>query len=191
MLHGSSGVFSSNGASEPDTDNFGEKELARHCFAVALPHYMEAFGFKSILSVREMSDRFPDMLTVLQDILTSTETLPWIDARHVFLYGESLGGFLGMALAFERSEVIAISEFSGGIPIGYDLIRHRRLKVLISHGGADAVVPIAEADRIAAFCRKHKFPVETQIFNGEGHFLSSAARQQVIDRTIRFFMEAR
>jgi dipeptidyl aminopeptidase/acylaminoacyl peptidase len=191
MLHGSSGVFSVDGVSEPATDNFGEKELARQCFAVALPHYMEALGFKSILSVQAMSARFPEMHSVLQQILNGVETLPWIDARQVFLYGESLGGFLGFALAFERSEIIAVSEFSGGIPSGYNLLRRGQLKVLISHGSSDTVVPIAEADKVALFCREHDIPVEMQIFKGQGHFLSPTARQEVVDGTVRFFLRER
>ena len=191
MLHGSSGVYSTDGESEPATDNFGEKQLARNCFAVALPHYMEALGLKSILSVQEMSARFSEMLSALQEILTNAETLPWVDAQQVFLYGESLGGFLGVALAFERSEVLAISEFSGGMPSGYKFPRHRRLRVLISHGRSDTIVPIAEAEKLAFFCRERGIYVQIYTFEGQGHFLLPAARQQTLNRTVRFFLRQR
>lgn len=41
MLHGSAGAFTPSSADEPANDNFGEKTLARNCFAVVLPHYSE------------------------------------------------------------------------------------------------------------------------------------------------------
>lgn len=77
MLHGSAGVFTPKSREEPASDNFGEKSLARHCFAVVLPHYLEAIGQKSITSQQEMALRFPEMLIAVGQLLTDAEALPW------------------------------------------------------------------------------------------------------------------
>jgi acetyl esterase/lipase len=107
MLHGSAGAFTPSSADEPANDNFGEKTLARNCFAVVLPHYLEAIGSKSITSRGEMAARFPEILSVADSLLTYAEALPWVRGKPVFLFGESLGGFLSVVLAFERAEVVA------------------------------------------------------------------------------------
>lgn len=141
MLHGSAGAFTQKSSDEPLADNFGEKTLARSCFAVVLPHYLEALGYKSMTSMQQMGLLFPEMLSSAQSLLTEAEALPWVKGQPVFLFGESLGGYLSIALASMRNEVVAVSEFSGGLPKGYSLGTSHRLSILISHGLDDALVP--------------------------------------------------
>jgi dienelactone hydrolase len=187
MLHGSAGAFTLRSAGEPTTDNFGEKTLARNCFAVVLPHYLEALGFKSITSKAEMAARFPAMLAAVESLLDGAETLPWVKGKPVFIFGESLGGYLGIALSFRRSEVSAVSEFSGGLPAGYSLNRSHLPGVLISHGEADTLVPVSEADALKRYCTENGVPVEINLYRAEGHYLSPATQATVLSRTIEFF----
>jgi carboxymethylenebutenolidase len=187
MLHGSTGAFTLKSRREPDEDNFGERTLARDCFAVVLPHYLEAIGRKSITSRQEILTQFPAMLAATDKLLTHAEAAPRAKGEPVFLFGESLGGYLSVALAFRRSEVKAISEFSGGLPSGYPLSRHSDLRVLISHGTEDNIVPVLEAKELGQFCVAHNIPVKLNLYPGEGHYLSRATMSQIIGRTIEFF----
>jgi len=187
MLHGSTGAFSVKAGQEPTSENFGEKTLAANCFAVALPHYLDAISRKSLGSRGEMVARFPELISATEVLLAQAEMLPWVRGKPVFIFGESLGGYLGIALAFERNEVSAVSEFGGGLPPGYLLRRRLRPVVLVSHGGADTVVPPSEAESLRDYCAANGIPVQMKIYQGESHYLSASVRTQVVSQTIELF----
>jgi dipeptidyl aminopeptidase/acylaminoacyl peptidase len=188
MLHGSAGAFTLRSNDEPSQDNFGEKTLAQNCFAVVFPHYLEAIGYKSIVSRQDITAKFPALLEVAGSFLTDAEALPWVRGKPVFLFGESLGSFLSIALAFEHNEVSAVSEFSGGLPTGYSLKRLGVPTVLIFHGDADSLVPVSEAEALSSYCVNHGIPVELKLYQGEGHYLSRAVQNEVLSRTVKFFL---
>ena len=187
MLHGSAGAFSVTTANELAVDNFGEKTLARNCFAVVLPHYLEAVGRTSMTSLQEISSEFPELLAAVDVLLTDAEQFRWMKGRPIFLFGESLGGYLALALAFRRNEVAAISEFSAGMPPGTTYSRDSVPWVLISHGDADTLVPASEAVSLDRYCADHGIPTDIMLYSGEGHYLSKMARQRILSQTIKFF----
>jgi dipeptidyl aminopeptidase/acylaminoacyl peptidase len=59
--------------------------------------------------------------------------------------------------------------------------------VLISHGEADTLVPVSEADALKRYCAENNVPVEINLYRGEGHYLSPATQATVLSRTIEFF----
>ena len=187
MLHGSTGALSVKAGREPTSENFGEKTLATNCLAVALPHYLEAIGRKSLVSREEMVAHFPELISVTGVLLSQAEMLPLVRGKPVFIFGESLGGYLGIALAFERNEVSAISEFGGGLPTGHLLMRRRRPAVLVSHGGADMLVPPSEAESLRDYCVANGIPVQMKIYQGESHYLSAGARTKILSKTVELF----
>lgn len=187
LLHNSAGAFTLKSAAEPATENFGEKTLARSCFVVVLPHYLEAMGRKSLMSREEITARFPELVAIAGTLLDRAEALPWVKGRPVFVFGESLGGYLGVVLAFRRGEIAAVSEVSGGMAEGYGIERPNRPRVLVSHGLADELVPAQEADALAHYCSEHGISFEGELYPGEGHYLSGSARSLVVARTIEFF----
>lgn len=187
MLHGSAGAFSLRSDNEPLQDNFGEKTLACNCFVVVLPHYLEALGLKSLTSERNMISLFPALLAATDTMLSKAELLPQTKNKPVFLFGESLGGYLSIALALSRSEVAAVSEYSGGMPAGYALNRSGHASVLISHGDADTLVPKEEADTLRKYCVDHGIPVEMKVYAAQSHYLSPEVRLDIVSRTIAFF----
>jgi dienelactone hydrolase len=154
---------------------------------VALPHYLEAIGRKSLVSREEMVARFPALLSAAEVLLAQAEALPWARGKSVFIFGESLGGYLGVALAFERNEVSAVSEFGGGLPTGYLLRRRLRPVVLVSHGGADMLVPPSEAESLRDYCVANGVPTQMKIYQGESHYLSAGVRTQVVSQTVELF----
>ena len=187
MLHGSAGAFTLASSHEPSVDNFGEKSLARSCFAVVFPHYFEALGYKSMTSQQEMSARFADLLSVVDFLLSDAEARSWAKKRPVFLFGESLGGYLSVALAFQRSEVSRVSEVSGGLPNGYFLRSVGSLSILISHGIEDTLVPVAESESLRQYCLSRNIPVEMDLYPEVGHYFPKSVSTRSISRTIEFF----
>jgi dienelactone hydrolase len=187
MLHSSAGAFSLRSNDEPPRDNFGEKTLARACFVVVLPHYLEALGLKSLISEREIVSRFPSLLAVADTMLSKAELLPSTRKKPVFLFGESLGGYLSVALALRRQEVMAVSEISGGLPAGYWVDRPPPLAILISHGAVDDLVSENEAENLRKFCIDHQFKFQMDIYPESGHYFAQSTELQCIARTVDFF----
>jgi acetyl esterase/lipase len=187
MLHGSAGAFSLRSNDEPPRDNFGEKTLARSCFVAVLPHYLEAIGLKSLTSEREIISLFPVLLAATDTMLSKAESVPSTWKKPVFLFGESLGGYLCIALALKRREIAAVSEYSGGLPPGYALHRQGVPNVLISHGDADTLVSVSEADALYRYLGDHGIPAVIDLYPGEGHYLSIEAQRHILSRTIEFF----
>jgi predicted esterase len=189
MLHSSAGAFTLKSTDEPSEDNFGEKTLARNCFAVVLPHYLEALGHKSMISKPEMIANFPEMLEITESLLTSAEAHPWVKGQPVLLFGESLGGYLSVALALRRSEVMAVSEMSGGLPAGYASDNPHSFNILISHGIDDTLVPVKEAMVLNAYCTNHNLSVDMNLYPRVGHYLSRPVQTQVISKTVEYFLK--
>ncbi len=187
MLHGSAGAFSLRSNDEPPQDNFGEKALAHSCFVVVLPHYLEAFGLKSLTSESEIISRFPALLAATDKMLSKAESLPSTKKQPVFLFGESLGGYLSVALALRRQEVMAVSEISAGIPAGYSANRPPPFAMLISHGADDTLVSVHEAEKLKEFCIRHQFRYEMDIYPEAGHYFPQAIELRCIARTADFF----
>jgi predicted esterase len=188
MLHGSAGAFSVNSNDEPPVDNFGEKALARSCFAVVLPHYLEALGYKSLTSTQDMVSLFPQLFSTADTLLTDAETLDWVKGQPVFLFGESLGGYLSMALALRRSEVVAVSEISSGLPRGYTVERPHAFSILISHGTNDNLVPVHEAEELKRYCIQNNLQFEVDLYPDAGHYLSRPVQMRCLSHTIQFFL---
>lgn len=189
VLHGSTGALTLKAAEEPAGDNLGEKMLARNCFVVVLPHYLEAIGRKSLISQDEIATRFSVLVAVAGMLLDRAEALPWVKDQPVYIFGQSLGGYLGIALGFRRNEIAAISEVSGGLPEGYGLERVSKPRVLISHGSADTVVPASDAGVLAHYCSEHGISFNENIYTGESHYLSERARALVEARTLELFLQ--
>jgi dienelactone hydrolase len=187
MLHNSAGAFSLHSKDEPTQDNFGEKTVASGCFVVALPHYLEAFGIKSLTSEQKMISLFPQLLDVTNMMLSKDESLPSTRGKPVFLFGESLGGYLSVALALQRPEVMAVSEISGGFPAGYLLDRSTPLAMVISHGTIDQLIPESEAEKLKNFCVQHHFQYEMDTYAEVGHFLPQDIESICIEKTVGFF----
>ncbi len=188
MLHGSAGVYSVSSKREPTLDNFGKKDLASHCFIVILPHYFQALHRSSLTSLDEMAESSPRLLRIADLLLTAAEHNASFPDGPVFLYGESLGGFLATSLAFTRTEVRGLSVVSSGY-VGDTTAKplNPHLSVLLSHGTTDQLVPIAQALQLCDYCLKFGVPVTLETYKGIEHYFPPAQRLQCIDHTEAFF----
>ena len=188
MLHGSAGAFTLRSAEEPAHDNFGEKALARSCFTVVLPHYLEGFGLKSMTSTDEMASMFPELLAAADTLLTDAESHTPTKGQPVFLFGESLGGYLSVALALRRREVRAVSEISGGLAEGYAVEKPHQVAMLISHGVNDPLVPVGRAEELKQYCSLHGMEVDAKLYLDVEHYFPPSVEADCIGRTIQFFL---
>jgi predicted esterase len=82
---------------------------------------------------------------------------------------------------------MAVSEISGGIPIGYLVNRAPPLAMLISHGADDGLISEREAEKLKEFCIQHQFRYEMDIYPASGHYFTDAAETRCITRTVDFF----
>ncbi len=187
MIHGSVGVFTHPDDQAPKEDNFGERRLAQNCFIVALPHYLEPFGMKSITGIPEMRRMFSSILAELQDISRQLETVPGVEKKKVGLYGESYGGYVAVALAASDPAVQAVSEYSGGPPAGYGFHRSAP-QFLIQHGGADTVVPVKEAYRLRNEVMAAGARATLVTYPGQTHYFDEETRFAVLERSVDFFL---
>jgi predicted esterase len=187
MLHGSAGALRIQPGVEPASDNFGEKMLASHCFTVVFPHYLEALGVESLLSQEEMRARSHELLHAVSQLLDEAEALPAVRGMPVFLFGQSLGGYLGVSVALERPEISAVSEISGGLDNSAVPTRKNLPPLLISHGEDDRNVPAAEGKRLAGFWRDYRGVVSEHYYKGQTHYFSAETLADIVLRTASFF----
>lgn len=187
MLHGSAGALHLRSGAEPGSDNFGEKTLARTCFTVVFPHYLEALGVESLISRQEMRARSLQLLFTVSQLLDEAEALPCVRGRPVFLFGQSLGGYLSVSLALERPEIAAVSEISGGLD-GSPVPKRMKLPpLLVSHGEDDRNVPVTEGKRLASFWRDHGGVISEHYYKGQTHYISADLLCEIEQNTAQFF----
>jgi carboxymethylenebutenolidase len=187
MLHGSAGALRVQPAVEPPSDNFGEKTLARACFTVVFPHYLEALGVESLLSLEEMHAHSQQLLLAVSQLLDEAEALPSVRGKPVFLFGQSLGGYLSVSLALNRPEIAAVSEISGGLDSSALPTRKNLPPLLVSHGEDDRNVPAAEGKRLAGYWRDHGGAVSEYYYNGQTHYISADVLREIEQNTVQFF----
>lgn len=187
MLHGSAGALRIQPGVEPAPENFGEKKLARACFTVVFPHYLEALGVESMISQEEMHARCHELLAIISQLLDEAEDLPTVRGMPVFLFGQSLGGYLSVSLALDRTEIAAVSEISGGLDDTAIPARKKLPPLLISHGEDDRNVPAAEGKRLAGNWRDHAGVVSERYYKGQTHYISAQALDEIELRTVQFF----
>ncbi len=192
LIHGSAGLFTKPANSTTDTlDNFGEHTFARACFLVVLPHYLDALHLRSLDSPDQARTHFPDMLAALQSIYHQVEARFQLTAhpRSIGIYGESLGGFLAIALAADEPRISALSEFSAGLPPFplSDLAAPHH--VLIQHAADDTLVPVQQASDLAAYYQNRSPHIDLHlvIYPGQTHYFDGATRARILARSLDFF----
>lgn len=141
---------------------------------------------------------------------------PGVDPDRVAVYGNSLGGVIGLALARRRPEVRAVvsaaafsrwqrvaADYTG--LLGRALIRHGLdaedsaaalgdRPLLIIHGTADEIVPAYHAERIADAARAAGVPVTVALLEGITHndlMVTPDAQRTAADYLLQTLAESR
>jgi len=187
ILHGATGALTSAAGGEPSLSLLGEKAFARSCYMVVLPHYLELIGHKSLLDRADMNEVFPLLFKLTDLLLDDAEHLPEVHGEPVFVFGQSLGGYLAASIGIHRSEVAGVSELSGGLAPRFQDPSPHFLRVLIWHGEDDNVVSPDEATVFSRYCTEHKLAVATHLIPNAGHYVPNATLTTIVQQTIESF----
>jgi carboxymethylenebutenolidase len=184
MIHGSAGLFSHPQGQPSARDNFGEHTLACNGFVAILVHYFDVSGVKSTTDVHFIQANAPVWLDELHSVLDWITTLPNVDDRHISVLGESLGGYLAIALGLTDKRIRLVSAFSSGSPrLIVSRIINRPL-TLLYHGARDSLIPVEQSLQTQRWLRTNKIRCRLRIFENLDHGLNEAAATAIISELI-------
>jgi carboxymethylenebutenolidase len=181
------GLHGSGGSSEKMADPAAL--LAAHGFAVYVPHYFERTGTTAVADKPTIMRHFFPWAKTLWDAITFVSEQPQVDSQRIGLLGFSLGAYLALSVASFDARVCVVVELFGGLPKEAKLFMRRFCPVLILHGEADLIVPVAEAYHLQQFLEKKKIPYEMQIYPGVGHGFIGEIWDDACRRMIAFLQQ--
>ncbi len=178
VVHGSSGPVSSF------VGDYAQ-QLANFGYVVFFVHYFDATrtGYASYSEIRTHFHRW---LTTIADAVSFAERHAKVDSKRIGMLGVSLGGFLSLSLASKDSRICAVSSLMAGMPDEFISEARQMPPTLLLHGEADPVVPVSEAQKVAALLERLGTPHELKIYPGQGHSFRGMAQMDALMRTLRF-----
>ncbi len=179
-LHGSGGGFMS--MAEPC------RALAARGFAAFVPHYFDRTGVVEI-SKTNLIRYFPSWMKVLWDAVSHVAAHSQVDASRIGLLGYSLGGYLAVCNASIDPRIQAVVECFGGLPKEMKWFMRRLCPMLILHGEADPVVPVAEAYHLQQVLVDKGIPYEMHIYPQVGHGFIEETWHDASARTLAFLQK--
>jgi carboxymethylenebutenolidase len=177
LVHGSGGPL---GGIDPFANQAAQ--FGVHVFVV---HYFERTGHNWV-APGEIEPNFIVWWETLSDAVSFISVQPNVDSPRIALLGFSLGAYLSLALAAYDKRVVAVAELFGGFPKEIEANAATLPPVLILHGEADKVVPVSEAYRLEAICKRHNIPYEIKIYRGQGHGFTGLAQMDAMRRIVGF-----
>jgi dienelactone hydrolase len=113
--------------------------------------------------------------------------MPEVDAKRLFAYGHSMGGFVTIGLAASAPDLLRAAAITGsgiapreGFPAPSAAKAEQvRTPFLILHGGVDTVVRPQQSADFKAVLDKNRVPNERVVYEGEGHPIDQSKRAEV------------
>ena len=162
--------------------------LAEQGFAVYILHFFDRTN--TTFADKQTSLRnFPVWMKTLWDAVSFVEKRPEVDRERIALLGFSLGAYLALSNAAIDKRIKAVVEFFGGLPREMKLFTRRFCPVLILHGEADAIIPVAEAYQLQQFLEKKGIANEMKIYPGAGHGFENEIWRDAGLRSLRFLQK--
>jgi carboxymethylenebutenolidase len=161
------------------------RELARRGYVAFLPHYFERTGTKTGGPGENVAN-FRAWSETIKDVIEKARKAEGVQGEKVGLLGFSLGAFLSLSVATHDQHVAVVIDFFGGLP-AKDMHHAKGMPpVLILHGDADKLVPVAQAHKLEAVLKENAVPYEMKIYEGQGHGFRGEARVDSMKRTAAF-----
>jgi dienelactone hydrolase len=160
--------------------------LAEQGFAVFVLHYFDRTDTTQATDRQTIFRHFPAWGKTVWDAIGHIAGHPQVDPNRIGLLGFSLGAYLALSVASVDSRVKAVVEFFGGFPKEMKFFMRRFCPVLILHGEADPIIPVAEAYDLQKLLEKKNIPYEMQIYAGAGHSFDPETWADAGMRSLRF-----
>lgn len=179
MLHGADGLSYNTQYRD------GARGVAAAGYQVHLVHYLDRTGERRA-SFSTLFQNFTPWMDTVQDALTFASGHPGADADRLGLIGVSLGGALGLAVSSLDRRIKALVTYFSPLPQGAVATTSRLPPTLVLHGGADPIVPVANAYAVEALLRQQNVPHEVKVYPGQGHGFRGAAEEDATQRALAF-----
>ena len=160
--------------------------LAAEGFAVFVLHYFDRTGPVEANRATLMV-HFPVWMKTVWDAISHIAERPDVGLERIGLLGFSLGGYLALCNASIDTRVRAVAECFGGFPKEMKFFMRRFCPVLVLHGEADPIIPVAEAYYVNELASSRRVDCEMHIYPGVGHGFEGDVRQDAAARTLDFF----
>lgn len=162
------------------------RALARRGYVAHLVHYFDLTGTR-LADPQAMKTHFAAWMRVLADGVTNASRQPNVDPGRVGLLGFSLGSYLSVSLSVYDPRVSAVVEYFGGLPDALAGQVKTLPPILILHGDADPVVPVAQGKALERICKENGAVHEVCIYPGQGHGFLGETGHDATRRTLAFF----
>jgi carboxymethylenebutenolidase len=181
MLHGADGLTMRGGEYRA-----GARAIAASGYHVGLLHYLDRTK-ERWASLATIQQNFRPWMDTLADAITWAQGRPTVDSQRIGLIGISLGAALSLATAGHDGRIKAVVDYFGPMPPGFERTT-RFPPTLILHGGADPIIPAANAYAIETVLRNLGVPHEIMVYPGQGHVLYGEAQADA-ERRVTSFLE--
>jgi carboxymethylenebutenolidase len=179
MLHGADGLSSNT------QYRSGARAMAAAGYRVLLVHYLERTGERRASFGTVFQNFLPWMETV-RDAVAWAADRDDVNPERIGVVGISLGAALGLAVAGTEPRIKALVDYFGPLPQGVIVSGARLPPTLILHGGADPIVPVANAYAIESLLQEQGVAHEIKVYPGEGHGFYGAAQEDATARVLAF-----
>jgi carboxymethylenebutenolidase len=179
MLHGADGLSSNT------RYRTGAKAIAGAGFRVFLVHYLDRTQERRA-AFATVFQHFVRWTDTVRDAVAFVASHPDVDSSRIGLVGISLGAALGLAIAGTERRIKALVDYFGPLPQGAVMAHARLPPTLILHGGADGVVPVANAYAIEALLKEQGVAYDIKVYAGQGHGFHGAAQDDATARVLEF-----
>jgi carboxymethylenebutenolidase len=159
--------------------------LAQRGFAVHILHFFDRTGPVAPEKTALIA-HYPAWMKTLWDAVSYVEQQPNVDPARIGLVGFSLGAYLAVCGAAIDPRIRAVVEFFGGLPKEMKLFMRRLCPMLILHGDADPIIPVAEAYHLKELLEKKQVPFEMHIYPGAGHGFEGDVWRDATTRAFHF-----
>ncbi|MGU3540655.1 alpha/beta hydrolase family protein [Methylobacterium sp. A54F] len=156
--------------------------LAEAGFRVLMPHYLERTGADRA-GFSEIARDFSAWAEALREAIGPARPAP------LALVGRSLGGALALALAGEAPGLAALVLRAAFLPPCLGAGPLTLPPVLACHGGRDAIVPAAQAHRLAERIGAAGGACRLVLYADQAHAFDAATDADALARTIAFLRE--
>lgn len=184
VLHGSSGIHMVGGSG---AQRYAEA-LANRGIAAYVVHYFDGTGTFSADDATEAREYWR-WVRVIRDAVGWLRARPEVRPSRVGIVGVSLGAYVAVGAAASDPRVSRVVLMSGGLEPGIADSVRRFPPVLLLHGTADNVVPVAAEDTLTRLFTRHRVTMTVHRYPGEGHEFGDMAAVDAVDRSARFLAD--